>query len=332
MKLSFNDIKKITFGAVSVAENDGYIEFNRFTEKQKQAYKLNRTISLYSKVNSASGVRFSFLTDATTFIIEYVLGNASSRNFAYFDVMVDGELIEHFGSDDLILNGEGEGRREIALKSGKKHVEMYFPFSAKVKIKSVELLNCSIFEPKKRKHTMFSYGDSITQGYDATYSSQAYVNKLALYLDADVYNKAIAGDTFFPELLENKDVIVPDIVTVAYGTNDWTKCSYEEFTFNLNAFFELLYENHKESKIIVITPVWRDDIETRFPPINISFNELRERIKKVALSYDNITVIDGDNLIPSDPNLFRDKHLHPNDEGFEYYFINLIAELKKKFN
>lgn len=327
MKLSFNDIKQITFGAVCIAENDGLIEFSRFTEKQKQAYLTYRTIALHGKVNCVSSIRFSFITDATSFKMEYVLINASSRNFAYFDVMVDGELIGHFGTDNFT---QEEGVYETLLKSGKKHVEVYFPFSANVKIKSLELLGGTTIEPKKRKYTMIAYGDSITQGYDATYSSQAYVNKLACYLDADVYNKAIAGDTFFPELLENKDVIVPDIVTVAYGTNDWTKCSYEEFTFNLNAFFELLYENHKESKIIVITPVWRDDIDTRFPPINISFNELRARIKKVALSYDNITVIDGDNLIPSDPNLFKDNHLHPNDEGFEYYFKNLIAELKKK--
>ncbi len=326
MQLSFNDIKKITFGAVCITENDGLIEFNRFTEKQKQAYLTHRTIALHGKVNCTSSIRFSFITDATVFKMEYQLINASSRNFAYFDVMVDGELIGHFGSDNFT---QEESVYETLLKNGKKHVEVYFPFSANVKIKSIELLGGSILEPKKRKYTMIAYGDSITQGYDATYSSQAYVNKLACYLDADLFNKAIAGDTFFPELLENKDVIVPDIVTVAYGTNDWTKCSYEEFKFNLNAFFELLYENHRESKIIVITPVWRDDIETRFPPINISFNELRERIKKVALSYDNITVIDGDNLIPPDLNLFRDKHLHPNDEGFSYYSKNLIEKVNK---
>ncbi len=326
MKLTFNDIKKITFGAVCIAENEGLIEFNRFTEKQKQAYKLYRTISLYSKVNCVSSIRLSFITDAMSFKMEYVLINASSRDFAYFDVMVDGELIGHFGTDNLT---QEEGVYETLLKSGKKHVEVYFPFSANVKIKSLELSDGARFEPKKRKYTMFAYGDSITQGYDATYSSKSYVNKLAYDLDADVYNKAIGGDTFFPELLESKDVIVPDIVTVSYGTNDWTKCSYEEFSFNLNAFFELLYENHKESKIIVITPIWRDDIETRFPFINISFDELRAQIKEVALSYDNITVIDGDNLVPSDPNLFSDGYLHPNDEGFEYYSKNLIAEIRK---
>ncbi|MBO5889419.1 MAG: hypothetical protein J6Q58_04695, partial [Clostridia bacterium] len=153
MFLTINQIKNITFGAVSVFENNGYIEFDRFTEKQKQAYKLYRTVSLYGKVNCASGIRLSFITDAMSFKMEYVLINASSRNFAYFDVIIDGEMIGHFGTDNLT---QEEGVYETLLKSGKKHVEVYFPFSAKVKIKSVELLGGSIFEPKKRKYTMIS--------------------------------------------------------------------------------------------------------------------------------------------------------------------------------
>ena len=325
MKLSFKDIKNITFGAVSVFENNGYIEFNRFTEKQKQAYKLYRTVSLYSKVNCTSSIRFSFITDATAFKMEYQLINASSRNFAYFDVMVDGELIGHFGSDNFT---QEESVYETLLKNGKKHVEVYFPFSANVKIKSIELSDGATFEPKKRKYTMISFGDSITQGYDAVYPSKSYVNKLACYFDADVYNKAIGGDTFFPELLESKDVIIPDIVTVGYGTNDWSKCSYEEFCFNLNAFFERLYENFEYSKIIVITPIWREVTRNK-PFIGITLDELRAQIKKVALSYNNVTVIDGDNLVPPTPSLFSDEYLHPNDDGFDYYSKNLINEVIK---
>jgi hypothetical protein len=123
-------------------------------------------------------------------------------------------------------------------------------------------------------------------------------------------------------------VIIPDIVTVAYGTNDWSTNSYEEFCFNLNAFFERLYENFEYSKIIVITPIWRDVTRNK-PFIGITLDELRAQIKKVALSYNNVTVIDGDNLVPPIPSLFSDEYLHPNDDGFDYYSKNLINEVIK---
>ena len=56
--------------------------------------------------------------------------------------------------------------------------------------------------------------------------------------------------------------------------------------------------------------------------------EHREFIKKVALQYDNVIVIDGYDLVPHDTELFSDKRLHPNDDGFKYYAENLIKAIK----
>lgn len=49
-----------------------------------------------------------------------------------------------------------------------------------------------------------SYGDSITQGYDALFPSYSYINRFSMYLDAFIYNKAIGGDIFRPALIERK--------------------------------------------------------------------------------------------------------------------------------
>ena len=42
-----------------------------------------------------------------------------------------------------------------------------------------------------------------------------------------------------------------------------------------------------------------------------------------------MTVIDGWEFIPQNPDFFADKVLHPNDSGFDFYAKALYEELKK---
>lgn len=327
MFLTINQIKNITFGAVSVYEDNGYILFDRFTEKQKECYKNYRTISLQGKVKATAGVRFSFVSDTKFLKFNYILDYASSRDFAYFDILVNGELVAHIGKDKI---DNSEKALEVSFEKGEKHIEVYFPWSMKTTIRNLEISDNATLTPKKRAKTMIAYGDSITHGYDAFYPSNVYVTKLAKYFDADLFNKAIGGDTFFPELLNCKDTFIPDIVTVAYGTNDWKISTREEFMFNAKAFFEQLYENYNGSKIYVITPIWRlEEEDGTKPTTNWTLLEHRDFIKEIALQYENVTVIDGYELVPHDTELFLDKRLHPNDDGFKYYIENLIKAIEK---
>ncbi|MBR2376466.1 MAG: SGNH/GDSL hydrolase family protein [Clostridia bacterium] len=327
MFLTINQIKNITFGAVSVYEDNGYILFDRFTEKQKECYKNYRTISLQGKVKATAGVRFSFVSDTNFLKFNYILDYASSRDFAYFDILVNGELVAHIGKDKI---DNSEKVLEVSFEKGEKHIEVYFPWSMKTTIRNLEISDGASLKEKNRSKTMIAYGDSITHGYDAFYPSNVYVTKLAKYFDADLFNKAIGGDTFFPELLNCKDTFIPDIVTVAYGTNDWKISTREEFTFNAKAFFEQLYENYNGSKIYVITPIWRlEEEDDTKPTTNWTLLEHRDFIKEIALQYENVTVIDGYELVPHDTELFLDKRLHPNDDGFKYYIENLIKAIEK---
>ncbi len=329
MILALNDIKKITFGAVNVIEENGFFVFNRFTEKQKECYKKYRTISLYGKTNATAGVRLSIKSNTSYLKFNYCLSYGSSRDFAYFDIYINKELSYHFGKDKL---DDNICSFECKMPIGENYIEVYFPWSTHAKICNFEIEDGASLIPVSRKKTMIAYGDSITQGYDSIYPSRAYICQLAKFFDTDLYNKAIGGDTFFPELLEAKDVFVPDIVTVSYGTNDWLICSHEEFVFNTKTFFELLYENYKSSKIYVITPIWKKAEEDgTVPTVNFNFAEHRAFIKHTALSYDNVTVIDGDDLVPHDSKYFADeKVLHPNAEGFKYYAENLIKAIKNE--
>lgn len=145
-------------------------------------------------------------------------------------------------------------------------------------------------------------------------------------LDAEEYNKAIGGEIYFPELAKAKEDFEPDYITVAYGSNDWSKCSREALTHNCKDFLCNLSNNYPNAKIFVITPIWRKDMnESR---LFGDFKSVEEIIQKQAAAFSNISVIQGFEFVPQNEDLFADLRLHPNDKGFEYYFKNLSKHIK----
>ncbi len=326
MKLNLCEIKSITFGAVSIKEIDGAIEFNRFNDKQIECYydKSYRGISLRGKMHHTSGVRFSFLTTSKRLKMEYVLECSSGRNYAYFDVLENGILIAHFGKEDIISEQNKTHSHEIEFKDGEKHVEVYFPWSARTRIVSLELDDFSLVIPKKREKTMISYGDSITQGYDAEYSSNTLYNRLSRYFNCDIYNKGVGGDTFSPKLLQLKEDISPDIVTISYGSNDWFLLSKEDIIKNCNNFLLSAFDIYKNSKIYLTTPIWRADYQKKK---EITLKEIAELINDISKDRKGVKVITGWDLVPHSEDYFVSDGLHPNDKGFEEYYNNYIKNL-----
>ena len=146
-------------------------------------------------------------------------------------------------------------------------------------------------------------------------------------LDGFVCNKAIGGDIFRPVLIEEK-TFSPDIVTVAYGTNDWSKCTREEFLENMSEFIRKVSENYKSSQIFVITPIWRKDRErdVRFG----SFDKMVSAIADECLKYENIKVIKGENILPHNEMFYVKDGLHPNDTGMLLYASGIYKEMVKE--
>ena len=325
MKLNDLQIKSIAFGYEQLNTKDGFYSFNRFTESEILLYEKYKTKDLLLKTYSSAGVRFSFITDSENFSITYKFSSASSRLFAFFDVYENDVLIDHFGKEQL--DDEIE-TKTIKFSKGKKHIEIYFPWSAVSEFKDVVLDdNCTII-PKKREKTILCYGDSITHGYDAIYPSLSYSSQIAKKLNADIVNKAIGGEVYFPELASAKNDTPYDYITIAYGTNDWNKCSLEVFENSCKEFIKAVANGNKNSKIFVITPIWRADND-RLPVIGVPFFDMHDLISSLAKGYHNVKVINGVNLAPHFEDFYSDKYLHPNDLGFNFYAKNLYDEIIK---
>ena len=320
--LSFEEIRSAAFGAVSLKEDAAGIRFYRFRQDQMEHYKEVRP-DFFRKSHATAGVRLSFMTDADHLKLSYSLEQGSSRKFAHFDIWENGVLVAHFGAEEetaALQSGEA------ILSSGEKLIEIYFPWSACAILKELALSEGATFEPAKREKTMLTYGDSITQGYDARYPSLAYATALARMLDADSVNRGIGGEIFRPALLAEKEDFEPDYITVAYGTNDWASRTMESFAENCRRFFETLSAQYPNSKIIAIAPLWRADGEEK-KAIGAPHSAVESIMEDLLWDLPNVTFISGYPLTPHHADFFSDRYLHPNDLGFTQYAQNLYAAI-----
>ncbi len=332
MLLDLETIKSITQGAVYITQEDGLFTFHRFSREEEILYS---TTQFRDKVYSTAGVQMEFITDADSLCLDLETSPATSRTYFSVDIFVDGAVckrIQNFDEKTLPDNYTGEKlplgsfSEEISLGSGEKRVRIMFPWSVKAQLRQMRLENATYITPCKKCKTVIMYGDSITNGYDAVFASNSYAVRFADALDAQLYNKGIGGEVFFPELAAVESYCVPDLITVAYGTNDWGTAEQEDFKKRCEAFFASLTKNYPTVPVVAITPIWRKNYleQRKFG----DFFDVEKNIRKICGQYPNIKVISGWEFIPQDVRYYADQRVHPNDRGFAWYAENLIKTFK----
>jgi len=336
MKLNLEQIKAIATGAVRAEEANGAVRLYRFTKEQEELYRVSNP-DFYEKSFAAAGIKLYFRTDSTKLKLKVSLSRGSSRQYFSVDVLADGKVVGYLDNfSEMTLPKEyakiefpdGILEKEFGLGEGIKEVCVHLPWSRGIVIEELSIDDGAFTEAVKPRKKLLVYGDSITQGYDALRPSERYPAKLADVLGAEELNKGIGGEVFRPELAALKDDFSPDYITVAYGTNDWGRVDRETFRKNCCGFYTALSQNYPEAKIFAITPIWRKDWETE--TAFGSFADVEKEIRDAVKDLKNVTVISGIDFVPKDENYFSDLYLHPNDEGFAYYFANLWKAVQDK--
>ncbi len=323
MVLTREQLLDITCGVVDIVETDGKFQFRRFTEEQTKYYAIYRDEEYAKKTLTAAGVRFAFETDSKRFGFECDIAHVRCCAFGYFDIYVNNALVEHVGLE----KGVGNLSLDLSLGDGVKFVEVYFPWAKLVTLSDITLDDGAMIIPVKRPRVMINYGDSITQGYHSKYPSLSYASRVARMLNAESYNKGIGGDRFFPELLDLPEDIVPDIVTVGYGTNDWRSHTRSTLTRRCAEFYARLSEKYPRAKIFAISPIWRDVKPS--PKFDGHCTEVHKIITEVCAGLPNVSVIDGWKLTPNMLEFYTDG-LHPTDLCMSFYAENLYREILKR--
>ncbi len=337
MKLSFDDIKSISLGAVDfLVEADGITPF-RFTREQRNVYQ-EVQYGFWIKSHGAAGIVLRFRTDAEQLSLTLETSNARCRSFFSADLVIDGKKTD---SLDNITGVEMEKKyaaqsfpgsagiheKIFDLPKGEKDIALHLPWSKRTKIHTLDLIGASFFKPIKPKRKILFFGDSITAGFDALRPTDRWPAQITAKLGAEEINKGIGGETYCPYLAKEKDSFIPDLIFVAYGVNSWQN---EPETFRRLAFefYENLETSYPGIPVFALTPIW---CHKHDKPLHFShFSDLGKIIGEATSKWDNITVIDGFDLVPPSTDYFSDAGLHPTSEGFNFYSQNLWNKIRDK--
>ncbi|MDD5921286.1 MAG: SGNH/GDSL hydrolase family protein [Oscillospiraceae bacterium] len=316
MRLDDTQIYSATCGAAYLEKKDGIL-FHRFTKEQERMYLEARPE--LTQIRSTAGIVLSFCTDSDFLELNVSVEEATLRKFFSFDVFANGKpvgFLDNFGSEADYLEGDyrlGHFQKSFQLDSGEKHIEIYFPWSVKAVLHALSLADGATFAPSKPGKSLLVFGDSITIGENVKRPSNRYCAKLAKAIGAQEFNKAIGGEHYCPFLSKTKESFLPDTILTAYGTNDWSHGSREEFVTKCGGFFRNLSENYPASQIYALTPIWRKDYLEQKPFGH--FFGVRQEVISITKRFQNITVLDCFDLVPQDEIYYSDRRLHPNDEG-----------------
>ncbi len=332
MKLSLNEIKAVTSGAVRFFEKDGAISFSRFTEKEEAIYSYDEGKRL--RAISTPGIRLWFKTDATELNLG-ILVREKARPYFSVEVFSNEEFIGEIKKHpDNLPNGKYPGEefpigayeKSFALGDGEKLIKIILPGTVKTELSYLELSGESYAEPFKFKKKALVYGDSITQGFDALNPSRVFSVRLCDYLDADGINKAVGGAVYNPELPKSETFSDIDYVFGAYGINDWIMGTDKEtYTANCRGFWESICKKYQSAKKYLITPIWAKLWEEEKTMGNLS--DMHRITEEAVSGLPGIQIINGLELVSHNKDLFGDENIHPNSLGFDEYFKNLKTKL-----
>ena len=331
MQVNTELLKKLLKGAVSVQNEDEWLCLYRFTEKQSNYYFEKTPDTLYLKTHTSAGVKLDFVTDADKISFDFRVRTTCGRTFYSFDLYVDGVFCDELYVMNLI--SKSSGTVSFSLPEGAHRITIYFPNLMRTDVKNVILDGESFAEPVPSKMKILCLGDSITQGYDAYHSSLSYVNRISEALDAEILNQAIGAEVFDEKILDEELPFDPDLITIAYGTNDWAVLeSKEQFLTGAENFFKKIKNIYPDKKTVYISPIWRGDYQRPFGTQDTAVGGFEESVKalQILAKENGLFVVDGIPLTPHHSDFFADQFLHPNDLGFGFYAENLLRELKKK--
>ena len=308
MLLNYEQIKKITVGAVYTENTDEGMRFCKYSPEMIAAWS-ERGDEFEPRVKTTTGIRLDFHTNSKHLNLEI-------ESPAKFEVYVNG-LLRRFIKDETTLSMDIDVAYGRSLDDAR--ITIYFPAHKRGKLKSLELDDGAYVKPHKFDRSILFLGDSITQGWDTQFDSLSFANKVSRHFNADSVVQGVGGACFFPEFLEKlqKDF---DWVVVAYGTNDFGKRKeFDEFYLYMSEYMSKLSELYGDKKVFVISPIWR---RLSKPEAQESFEVYRKAIAAEAEKYGFVHV-DGALLVPPVAELYTDG-LHPNDIGFSIYAENLI--------
>lgn len=326
MKLDTTQLGKIVHNALSYSfDEKGSLYVCRFTKQQQDTYA-KESADWAMKTRSSASVTLDFVTDSDYITLKFNLYPGSSQKYGSIDLFVDGVFHDSRVAEDLSISLAG-----FPLPAGQHRVTVYLPWSAETVVHEVHLSDGATVTPVEKRCKLLCFGDSITQGYISKFASLSYVNQVARALDAEVINQGIGGYVFNEETIDESILdIKPDIITVAYGTNDYSRYeTAEDYTEETGRYIQKLGRLFPDTPIVGILPIYRNDKNHNARKLyrTYSLDDARKILRDHYRALPNGHVVE-ETGIPHLPQFFAADFLHPNDFGFSLIAQGIVSKLQ----
>lgn len=310
-------MKELFKNCIDVIEEDGWILPTRFTEHQRNYIATNE--NRYIRVYAPSSVCLAFKTAATKLSFEYKI-TGKARPWAIFDLTCDGLLTECVSLTD------SEGRVELSLRGDeRKEYRLYLPHLAVTFLRNISS-DAPLFPVDDRERFWLALGDSITQGMDAKHPTHTYPSIISDHMGLDLLDTGIGGARFSADWLDHVGR-EPDLITVAFGCNDWGT-ERDALTANVAAYMERILSLYECRCIYAILPIWRGNADEL--NADMTYREHIEAIRSVFEKYPFVKIINGYEIIPHLPEFYGEVNrpsLHPTSEGHAIMARELIKRI-----
>lgn len=311
----------IFHGCLKVIQKDGEYCPQRFNDDILDFYEKDNPAYLDRAITSAT-VTMEFLTSENEISFDFEI-NEPLRDFITFDICENGVFTYSY----IVEVGDRKGTVTYKKEcEGESQFKIHMPIYAKTTVKNI---NIGEYKVVCKDHMIkyLAIGDSITHGMVSETSAITYPGLLAEEWNANLLNVGVGGFYFNDKSLDENLGFEPDIITVAYGTNDSGRSTdIEVLKIEIDKFMAKLQKMYGDKQIYMITPLWRGDLKDAVRTEILK--GIRCYIKERADFY-NFYCIDGLKIVPHATRFFAPDQLHPNALGFEEMAKNINKEVLK---
>jgi hypothetical protein len=332
MDLLEHQLEPYLQGVLRTEATERGVLFHRLTEAQVSYVSRQPVFAAFAR--SPAGVRMGLVTNASFVDVTLCVppGDATVPTVA-LDVEVDGVVTTHAQP----VPAEGMASFTMRLFEAPRDVDeglcrevsVYLPYHRPVILEGLCVDDHATVDPLPRPaRRLLMFGDSITQGAFASSGFASMATQLGRLLDMELLNQGLGGHMFDEQFVDAHLHFNPDVVVVAYGTNDWSMRTREQERRHVSAFVGRVRRTFSPQRtaVVVATPLWRHDGGRLGPGGTLA--DFCAGIAEAAAAVGGVQVIDGARLVPQRSEYFSDG-VHLNDTGSSLCAAGLFCEMRK---
>ena len=266
-----------------------------------------------------AGVRLELTGDAGEIEVDYATEQAA---FGYLGGGEGGEFTVWDGDEVLasVPAEVGEGTVLLPGPAGRARLVVHLPERMMPTVLEVRAAAGGAIEPGPALPRWIAYGDSITEGWTVSSPGRSWSMVAARRHGLDVTNMGYSGSARGEIPSAEEIAALPaDVITLAHGTNCWTRIPFSTGMFRegLIAFLDIVRQGHPDTPIVAVSPITRPDAEATPNRLGATLVDLRAVFEEVvgdriAAGDTRLSLVEGFPLVTPDQ---LDDGIHPGDAG-----------------